>query len=225
MSLPNRLTVARIAAIPFFLLCLLVPVLFQKGGRFGEFFGFAAEDNHPFTSAILRTFALLITIFVTITDWLDGKIARERGLTSNFGKLMDPLADKLFVTSAFVAFVELSIFPSWLIIIILCREFLVSGLRSLAASMGKVMEADRWGKHKTGWQLATIITTIAFLAAKDYLRAAGLWDRPLASRWHAEAIYAGTLHLVLLVAVALTVLSGLRYMQRNWDIVMDSERA
>ena len=138
---------------------------------------------------------------------------------------MDPLADKLFVTSAFVAFVELDVFPSWLIIIILCREFLVSGLRSLAASLGQVMEADRWGKHKTGWQLATIITTIAFLAAKDFLRAAGVWDKPLASRWHAEAIYAGTLHLVLLVAVALTVISGLRYMQRNWDIVMESERS
>jgi len=196
--------------------------MFERGGRVGEFFGFAAADSHPFTSAVLRAAALVITIFVTITDWLDGKIARERGLTSNFGKLMDPLADKLFVTSAFVAFVELRIFPSWLIIIILCREFLVTGLRSLAASTGQIMEADRWGKHKTGWQLATIITTITFLAAKDFLRAAGLWNR-LARSYHADAIYDATLHLVLLVAVGLTLVSGVRYLQRNWHIVKASE--
>jgi len=222
MTLPNKLTVARIIAIPFFLLCLLVPTLFEKGGRFGELFGFAAEDSHPLASAILRLLALLISIFVTVTDWLDGKIARERGLTSNFGKLMDPLADKLFVTSAFVAFVELGIFPSWLIIIILCREFLVSGLRSLAASIGHIMEADRWGKHKTGWQLATIITTVAFMTIKDFLRAAGLWERPLVNTWHADDIYAATLHVVLLVAVFLTVASGVRYLQQNWSIVRDS---
>ncbi|MDX2176889.1 MAG: CDP-diacylglycerol--glycerol-3-phosphate 3-phosphatidyltransferase [Candidatus Sumerlaeia bacterium] len=222
-SLPNRLTLARIVvAIPAMLLFLLAPGAIAYDGFIARSFGFAQSEANPLTAALFRTAAFAIAVAAAVSDWLDGHLARKHGLQSNFGKLMDPLADKLFVTAAFVAFVELGIFPSWLVIIILCREFLVSGLRSLAAASGQVMAADRLGKHKTGWQLATILTTIGFLAIRDYLRAAGVWDDPLVTRFAADRIYDIILHVLLLVALFLTVASGGRYLMQNLHIIRES---
>jgi len=212
MTLPNKLSLSRIIVIPVFLFCLLL------GGVEP-----AVED--AFFYAWFRFAALLLVIAATITDYYDGKIARERGESTNLGKLLDPLADKLLVTSAFVAFVEMQLFPSWLIIVILCREFLVTGLRSLGAAQGRVIAADRWGKHKTGWQLGTIITTLVFVTAREFLRAAGYWGdtKPLVREWYAEAIFDWTLHGVLIVAVVLTLVSGALYLVRNWELVRDSD--
>ncbi len=207
MTLPNKLSLSRIIVIPLFLLCVLY------GGE---------NPESPSVIAWFRATALILVIAASITDWLDGKIAREQGLTSNLGKLLDPLADKLLVTSAFVAFVELNLFPSWLIVIILCREFLVTGLRSLAAMNGQVMAADKWGKHKTGWQLATIITTLFYLTLREFLRAAELWEKPLFNGMQAESVSLILLNVLLIVATGLTVISGGLYLVRNRALIRES---
>ncbi|MCB2153915.1 CDP-diacylglycerol--glycerol-3-phosphate 3-phosphatidyltransferase [bacterium] len=204
MTLPNKLSLSRIFIIPFFLVALLV------GGAFPEEPGFYAW---------FRLVALLFVIAASITDWLDGYIARKTGEVSTLGILLDPLADKLLVTSAFVAFVELQLFPSWLIIIILCREFLVTGLRTVAAKRGIVIAADRWGKHKTGWQLATIITTLVFLTAREFLRHYGMWENPLVSNWAADQIFHWTLQALLIITVILTLISGTLYLVRNRQLL------
>lgn len=206
MNLPNKLSLARIAMIPAFLGLML--------------WGGPNPDN-PTVAAWMRAGALVIVIAAAITDWLDGKIARARNLKTNLGALLDPLADKLLVASAFVAFVELQLFPSWLIIVILCREFLVTGLRTLAAVHGQVMAADTWGKHKTGWQLATIITAMVYLSAREFLRAAGLWDDPLFGTWRAEDLSLVLLHALLVVAVVLTLLSGWLYVWKNKGLLKE----
>jgi CDP-diacylglycerol--glycerol-3-phosphate 3-phosphatidyltransferase len=208
MTLPNKLSLSRILVIPLFLFCVLV---------------WGPDSENPLVTGWFRLAALLIVIAASITDYYDGKIARETGEVSNLGKLLDPLADKLLVTAAFVAFVDLQLFPSWLIVIILCREFLVTGLRSLAASQGVVIAADRWGKHKTGWQLGSIITTLVFVTAREFLRAAGLWRDPLVSEYSAQAIFDGVLYGVLFVAVVLTVVSGGLYLVRNWALIRDAD--
>lgn len=208
MNLPNKLSLFRILIIP----PLLVAMLW--GG---------AEPDSPLAAAWFRLAALVMVVAATITDWLDGWIARRRNLSTRLGKLLDPLADKLLVATAFVAFIDLHLFPSWLIVIILCREFLVTGLRALAASEGVVLAADRWGKHKTGWQLATIITTMVFVTAREFLRASGHWapDAPLLVDYHADAIFSFVLHGLLLVAVALTVISGWLYLVRNKGLLAE----
>lgn len=221
MSLPNKLTTARIVMIPLLLALLLIPVSEERGGLFARLLAFESRREADVFGGVLHTAALLIAIAAAITDWLDGHLARKHNLESNFGKLFDPLADKVFVTASFVAFVEMQIFPSWLIIIIVSREFLVSGLRMIASAEGRVIGADRWGKHKTGWQLATIITTIAFLSIRDWLRVAGVWEVPLVRRWDAELIYELTLHVLLLVTVALTMISGWNYVKKNADILRE----
>jgi len=209
MTLPNKLSLSRILIIPVFLVAALV------GG---------AEPANPLPVAWARVIALILVVFATVTDWLDGHLARKQGVTTNLGKLLDPLADKILVASAFVVLVELGVYPSWPVILILCREFLVTGLRSLAAAEGRVMAADRWGKHKTAWQLATIITAFTFIAAREFLRAAGWWapGEPLLETWKAAAIFSGVLNALMGISILLTVISGWLYLQRNWSLLRDS---
>ncbi len=206
MTLPNKLSLSRILVIPPFLFCLL----YEK---------ISAGDW--WTTGYFRAAALLMVIGATITDYYDGKLARKYGLTTSLGKLLDPLADKMLVASAFVAFVDLRVFPSWLVIAILFREFLVTGLRSLGVTRGRVIQADKWGKHKTGWQLATIITAITFLTARDFLMATGVWDRPLVYSWHADILFDSVLMILLLICVFFTGLSGVLYFWRNRDLLRE----
>ncbi len=225
MNLPNRITVARIFSVPVIVLLLLAPVLFERHGPFADWYRFADESTRPLIAGICRSAALLVTILAAISDWYDGVLARRYQMHTRLGALLDPLADKLLVTATFVVFVDLGLYPSWLVIIIVCREFLVSGLRQIAAARGHVLAADKWGKHKTGWQLATIITTIVFLAARDFLRAAGLWESQLLRDFAAEQIYDLTLRALLFITVTLTVISGYRYVRDNWDLVREEARA
>ena len=132
-SHPNSLTLFRIAAVPLIIVLLLFP---------GRLFTFAA--------AILFSAA-------AITDFLDGFFARRRGLVSNFGKIMDPLADKLLVSSAFIMLASLGWIPGWIVCIIIGRELAVTGLRNIAAQQGKDIAASRLGKYKTGFQIAAVI--------------------------------------------------------------------
>ena len=128
MNLPNKLTVLRVIMIPFFVAALL-----YDGG---------ANQN-------MRYVAAALFIIASLTDMLDGKIARKYNLVTNFGKFMDPLADKLLVCSALICMIELRELPAWMVIIIISREFIISGFRLVASDNGVVIAASYWGKFKT----------------------------------------------------------------------------
>ena len=146
MNLPNQLTVLRIIMIPIFILVLVLPIDLGKLNV-----GTTQLENTHLIAAILFAAA-------SITDWLDGKIARSRGLVTNFGKFADPLADKMLVMTAFIMLVELDKAPGWVVSIIVCRELAVTGLRLLLVEQsGEVMAAAWPGKIKTATQMVAII--------------------------------------------------------------------
>ena len=172
MNLPNKLTMGRIFAIPVFI------VVFLMGYRY---------------------VATVIFILAAITDMLDGKIARKYNLVTNFGKLMDPLADKLLVTSALVCMVQTGVVPGWMVIVILAREFAITGLRSVAASEGVVIAAAWSGKIKTVTQMIAII----FL---------------LIGNWPFELISVPFAQIMLWIAVIMTVYSGAEYIYKSREL-------
>ncbi len=138
MNLPNKLTVLRVLLIPFFVLFTLV-------------------DLVPGYSKYI---AVLIFIAASLTDLLDGKIARKYNLVTNFGKFMDPLADKLLVCAALICLVSEKLLPAWMVIIIISREFIISGFRLVASDNGVVIAASYWGKFKTTFQMLMIIVLL-----------------------------------------------------------------
>jgi CDP-diacylglycerol--glycerol-3-phosphate 3-phosphatidyltransferase len=152
--------------------------------------------------------AFLIFLLATLTDYLDGVIARRRGLITDFGKLMDPLADKILTASAFISLCAIGKFPAWAVIVIISREFLITGLRSLAASKGTVIPADRLGKHKTAWQMITIIYFLLLLSIGEWCRA----------DWTRIAWVFGQTALIG-VTVILTVYSGIAYLWKNRALI------
>lgn len=139
MNLPNKLTVLRVFMVPFFVLFMLTDL----GGSANKWI------------------ALLIFCVASLTDLLDGKIARARNLVTNFGKFMDPLADKLLVCSAMICLIPSGKLAAWIVIIIIAREFIISGFRLIASDNGIVIAASYWGKFKTVFQMAMIIFLIA----------------------------------------------------------------
>jgi CDP-diacylglycerol--glycerol-3-phosphate 3-phosphatidyltransferase len=213
MNLPNQLTLARIIMIPFFLLFLL----------WGELGIVADSPDELWLITLGRYLALIIFTVASLTDWLDGKIARARGLVTNFGRLMDPLADKLLIMAAYVAFVELGYFPAWVVIIILAREFAVTGLRQLAIEQGRVIQADRWGKNKTIAQIVTAFATLIALCIRDTMRWLGMWDELTPLRKEMEWWMDWTILVLMACVVFFTLASGYRYITKNWDIVMPNE--
>lgn len=138
MNLPNKLTIFRVILIPFFVFFMLAP-FFEGYGNY---------------------IALAIFCVASLTDLLDGKIARKRNLVTNFGKFMDPIADKLLVSSAFIAFVQMGLLPAWIVIILIAREFIISGFRLVASDAGIVLAASWWGKFKTAFQMIMCILLI-----------------------------------------------------------------
>lgn len=205
MNLANKLTLSRIMVIPFFVGLLLAGNATSSLG----------------TIAAAHWAALALFVAATVTDYYDGKVARALGYVTPFGALLDPLADKLLTMSAFVGFVEIRlpsgapVFPAWAVIVILAREFLVTGLRSLALASGRVISADRFGKHKTGWQLGVIIGVLVALSFHDTLRLFGV-DLSLFEPWMEFVV-----RVALAVVVGLTVGSGLLYFSKNRDILRD----
>lgn len=185
MNLPNRLTVAR--------LCLTILFVIALSADF-RFHG---------------TAALIFFGLASITDYLDGQIARRYGMVTDFGKLMDPLVDKIMTAAAFVCLVPLGAFPAWVAVIVISREFMITGLRLLAVSKGRLLAADTWGKHKTAWQIVTVIFFLSLLAYNDLTHglAAG------SPRWTALWVYGGW--SVCGVAVTLTLYSGLGYIWKH----------
>lgn len=178
MNLPNKLTIFRVILIPFFVVLLL--------------FDLTAYD---------KWIALAIFIVASLTDFLDGHIARKYNLVTNFGKFMDPLADKLLVCSAMICLVELSRIPAWVVIIIIAREFIISGFRLVASDNGVVIAASYWGKFKTVFQMVMICLMIADLP-------------PLAL----------VTQVVMWVAVVLTVVSLVDYLLKNKDVMRENQK-
>lgn len=192
MNLPNKITVFRMILIPFFLLLLAVESI----------------PNHI-------TIATVIFIVAAITDHIDGSLARKYNMVTDFGKLMDPLADKLLVTAALVAMVEFGILPTWIVVVILAREFAVSGLRSVAAGDGNVIAASIWGKVKTTTQLIAIISLFIKLISEreDYMR--DLFSRvPIL-----ETFFSNVPILIMYAAVFFTIMSGYDYFRKGWKYI------
>lgn len=178
MNLPNKLTILRVAMIPFFVLFMLVPV----------------------TGTADKWIALALFIAASLTDLLDGHIARKYNLITNFGKFMDPLADKLLVCSALICLVELGRIPSWIVIVIIAREFIISGFRLIASDNGVVIAASYWGKFKTTFQMVMICLMIANL----------------------DVLHLFT-DIVMWIALILTVVSLMDYLIKNKEIMKETK--
>ena len=182
MNLPNMLTLLRLGLTALLVVSLSV--------------------QYPAHSAI----ALLVFLVASLTDYLDGVIARKWNLITDFGKLMDPLADKVLTASAFICLIPYEALSAWVVIIIISREFLITGLRLLASSKGVILPAEKLGKHKTAWQMITIVFFLALLALRDL----GLEDSPIVDGlWS----YGGA--FLVTVTVALTLFSGFAYLWKN----------
>ncbi len=177
MNLPNKLTMFRVILIPFFVLFMLVDI-----------------------TNVDKWIALAIFIVASLTDLLDGKIARKYNLVTNFGKFMDPLADKLLVCSALICLVEMAKLPAWMVIIIIAREFIISGFRLIAADNGVVIAASYWGKFKTTFQMVMICLLIADI----------------------EAIQVFTM-IIVWIALLLTVISLIDYLVKNKAVMKETK--
>lgn len=178
MNLPNKLTILRVCLIPFFVVFLLA-----------EIFG-AADD----------WIALFIFIVASLTDMLDGKIARKYNLVTNFGKLMDPLADKLLVSAALICLNAMDRLAAWVVIVIISREFIISGLRQIASDNGIVIAASYWGKYKTTFQIIMICLLIVNIEALSILTTVVTW-----------------------IAIALTIISMVDYMYKNRKVFLEDK--
>ncbi len=186
MNLPNKLTVLRTILIPFFLIAMLWEVI-------------------PYGNWI----ALVIFAVASLTDMLDGKIARKYNLVTNFGKFMDPLADKLLVSSAMIAFVELGRIPCWIVIVIIAREFIISGFRLVAADNGIVIAAGIWGKIKTAEQMVMICILLADFGSVF----------PSAS----NIIYIIE-NILIYIALILTIVSLIDYLVHNKSVLGENNK-
>jgi CDP-diacylglycerol--glycerol-3-phosphate 3-phosphatidyltransferase len=188
MNLPNKLTILRTILIPFFLVALLCDK------NYGGFI--------PYGNWIALVFAI-----ASLTDMLDGKIARKYNLVTNFGKFMDPLADKLLVSSAMIAFIELDRIPCWIVIIIIAREFIISGFRLVAADNGVVIAAGIWGKIKTAEQMVLLCIMIADFGSVFPAAADGIY------------IFENVL---IYLALILTIVSLFDYLIHNKGVLSDN---
>ena len=193
MNLANKLTLIRIILVPVFLVFLIV-----KGIPYGSII------------------ATLIFILASITDKLDGYIARSRNMVTNFGKFMDPLADKLLVASALICLVELHIIPGWAAIIIIAREFAVSGLRSIAAAEGRVIAACWWGKIKTVIQIIAIIMCLLQVNIADSAYLTSMVAE--STLW--RIVFIQGPRVMLFAAVIMTIISGYEYFAKNKEVII-----
>ncbi len=175
----------------------------------------------PLWLTVNHWLALIIFLAASITDAVDGYLARKHDLVTNFGRLIDPLADKLLVVSAFVAFVELDMFPAWLVIVVLCREFIVTGLRTLGVSQQRVIHADWWGKHKTVSQMITLGAALFLLAVDDTMT---LYHGLATSPDDVLNILGdGLITILICYCLFFTVVSGVMYCYRNRDLLFEQD--
>ena len=178
MNLPNKLTTFRVILIPFFVFFMLAPNM--------------TGINHYIAAAIF--------IVASLTDLLDGKIARKYNLVTNFGKFMDPLADKLLVCSAMICLIQTGQLAAWIVVIIIAREFIISGFRLIASDNGVVIAASYWGKFKTTFQMLMVIVLILNIQM-SFFQILGM--------------------LLTYVALILTVVSLIDYIVKNKDVLKE----
>lgn len=157
--------------------------------------------------------ATVVFTLATLTDFYDGYIAKKYNLVSDFGKLMDPIADKFLILAAFLTFVRMHIVQNWMVIFILGREIVVTGLRVFALTKGKVLVAERAGKHKTVSQIVAIFTILGFIIFREVLSEASKWSYAIEAWWQC-GIYA-----LMLIAVSLTLISGISYFWNNKRLI------
>ena len=179
MNLPNKLTIVRVCLIPFFVAALL----FDHGNNY-----------------TMRIVANVLFIIASLTDLFDGKIARKYNMVTNFGKFMDPLADKLLVCSALICLIELGQLPAWVVIVIISREFIISGFRLVASDNGVVIAASYWGKFKTNFQMFMIIMLIIDLGTSTAVMIE---------------------NILIVIATALTIISLVDYLVKNKQVLSE----
>jgi CDP-diacylglycerol---glycerol-3-phosphate 3-phosphatidyltransferase len=162
------------------------------------------------------TAAFIIFLVAGVTDFVDGEIARRYGIVTNFGKLMDPLVDKIMMAAAFISLVPMGAIPAWAATTVVGREFLITGLRLMASARGQVLPAEGLGKHKTAWQIITVVFFLGLLTAAElhYGNAESGW-------WYWARYKAGP--VLLWITVALTLYSGIRYAWRHRDVIAPNQ--
>lgn len=176
MNLPNKLTTFRVILIPFFVFFMLAPNM----------------------TGINHYIAVAIFIVASLTDLLDGKIARKYNLVTNFGKFMDPLADKLLVCSAMICLIQTGQLAAWIVVIIIAREFIISGFRLIASDNGVVIAASYWGKFKTTFQMVSVVLLILDIPALAFVTTICVW-----------------------IALLLTIVSLVDYIYKNHKILTE----
>lgn len=204
MNLPNKLTIFRMCLIPVIMIVYGIP-------------GLDKPMFEQFEALTLCNFIILLIVFIgSMTDMLDGKIARKYNLVTNFGKFLDPIADKLLVVTGFVVLMDQSkevgnnLFTWWMLAIILAREFIVSGVRLIAVENKKVIAASMWGKIKTTIQFITLL--YLFVGIQYSPDASGYW------------VYAIIAEILVYATLVSTVFSGIDYLQKNKDIFLDQKQ-
>ena len=186
MNVANKLTISRIILTFVFMI-----FLFSKGFAF-------------------KVAALLVFVAASLTDFLDGFIAKKRGEVSDFGKFMDPIADKILVIAAFLAFVEMKLIPAWIVVIIASREFIITGLRLIALAKGEVIAAGMAGKHKTVSQMFSIYAILAFIIFRESGTSVfGFWSESL------KHLFKNVIFYLMIVTALLTLISGISYLMKN----------
>lgn len=189
MNWPNRLTLGRLALTVVFVFALSSTWIYG------------------------RTVALVLFLIAGVTDYLDGEIARRYGIVTRFGKLMDPLVDKVMMAAGFICLVPFGAIPAWVATIVVARDFLITGLRLLAAAEGAVLPAEKLGKHKTSWQIATVIFFLVLLAASE------LQPAVTGTAWWLDAWRYGG-NVLLWITIGLTIYSGLGYLWRHRRLIL-----
>ena len=159
-----------------------------------------------------RTTALVIFLIAGLTDFIDGEIARRYGVITNFGKLMDPLVDKIMMAAAFISLVPLKAVPAWAATTVVARDFLITGFRLMASAKGRILPAERLGKQKTSWQIITIVFFLALLSMAElrYANEKSIW-------WVRAWTEAGP--VLVWITVALTIYSALGFTWRNRELI------
>jgi CDP-diacylglycerol---glycerol-3-phosphate 3-phosphatidyltransferase len=196
MTISNKLTIFRI-----FLAFVLMYLLFTKG-------------------IIAKSLALIVFVTASYTDYLDGFLAKKRKEVTNFGKLMDPIADKILTLAAFLAFVEMELIPAWMVVVIILRELTITGLRLMALTRGEIMESEPGGKQKTVSQIVSIFTILVFVIFKEAgVRTFQFWD-PTFEYWYKQIIF-----ILMLITVALTIISGASYLIKNKKYLTNSHNS
>ncbi len=199
MNLPNKLTVARIIMVPFFVVFLVnvtIPHHFLIAG--------------------------LIFALASFTDLLDGKIARKRNLVTNFGKFLDPLADKILVISALVCFVNLGLAELWFVLIIIAREFMVTSIRLIAVNTGEVIAANIWGKAKTVSQMVAIVGILIMQYLQELIDLS-IMPSFTVGQFSSSTVFWFAGNVLVGISTLFTIISGAIYLKQNWNLFKNSK--